>query len=106
MKNLIAVFKNKLLLLMMVFTLSASVDVVYAQSYALKISSISQIESTAKEGSDAVKSIALYVVGAVLAIGLIFVIYALATSNPKAKEYLIGWIIAVIVILIAGMIIK
>ena len=38
-------------------------------------------------------------------IALVFVIYALATNNPHAKEYLLGWIIAVAVIMVAFLII-
>jgi hypothetical protein len=42
---------------------------------------------------------------AVLGIALVFVIYSLATNNPHAKEYLLGWIIAVVVIMVAFLII-
>lgn len=79
-------------------------EVVEAQS-ALKISSLSDVESKAQEGSDTILNIAKYVLGAVLAIALVFVIYALATNNPHAKEYLLGWIIAVAVIMVAFLII-
>lgn len=40
-----------------------------------------------------------------VAIGFVFVVYTLKTSNPHAKEYLIGWIIAAIVVVIAWLII-
>jgi len=44
-------------------------------------------------------------VGAVLAVGLVFVVYQLANGKPNASKYLISWIIAVIVALgIMGMI--
>ena len=78
-------------------------QVVEAQS-ALKISSLSD-ESKAQEGSDTILNIAKYVLAAVLGIALVFVIYSLATNNPHAKEYLLGWIIAVAVIMVAFLII-
>lgn len=79
-------------------------QVVEAQS-SLKISSLSDVESKAKEGSDTILNIAKYVLAAVLGIALVFVIYSLATNNPHAKEYLLGWIIAVAVIMVAFLII-
>ena len=79
-------------------------QVVEAQS-ALKISSLSDVESKAQEGSDTILNIAKYVLAAVLGIALVFVIYSLATNNPHAKEYLLGWIIAVAVIMVAFLII-
>ena len=45
------------------------------------------------------------ILAAVLGIALVFVIYSLATNNPHAKEYLLGWIIAVVVIMVAFLII-
>lgn len=71
----------------------------------IKISSLSEVTAKAKEGSDTITDIAKYVLGAVLAISLVFVIYALATNNPHGKEYLLGWIIAVIVIMVGYLII-
>lgn len=76
-----------------------------AQGGGLKISSLSEVESKAKEGSDTVTNIAKYVLGGVLAVSLVFVIYALATNNPHGKEYLLGWIVAVIVIMVGFLII-
>lgn len=76
-----------------------------AQGGALKISSLADVESKAQEGSDTILNVAKYVLAAVLGIALVFVIYALATNNPHAKEYLLGWIIAVIVIMVAFLII-
>ena len=46
-----------------------------------------------------------FILAAVLGIALVFVIYSLATNNPHAKEYLLGWIIAVVVIMVAFLII-
>lgn len=75
-----------------------------AQS-ALKISSLSEVTDTAKEGSDTILNVAKYVLASVLGIALIFVIYSLATNNPKSKEYLLGWIVSVVVIMVAFLII-
>lgn len=75
-----------------------------AQS-ALKISSLSDVTDTAKEGADTVLNVAKYILAAVLGIALVFVIYALATNNPHGKEYLLGWIVAVVVIMVAFLII-
>ena len=69
----------------------------YAQ---LKISSVSEIENKAKEGADTIVNIAKYVMGAILAIGAIGLIYAMVTDNPKKREFLVGYIVAVILILI------
>lgn len=59
----------------------------------------------AKEGADTILDVAKYILAAVLGIALVFVIYSLATNNPHAKEYLLGWIIAVVVIMVAFLII-
>ena len=71
----------------------------------LKISSLSEVTDTAKEGADTILDVAKYILAAVLGIALVFVIYSLATNNPHAKEYLLGWIIAVVVIMVAFLII-
>lgn len=71
----------------------------------LKIQSLSEVQSTAEEGANTILEVAKYVLAAVLAVALIFVIYALATNNPHAKDYLLGWVIAVVVIMIAFLII-
>lgn len=65
-----------------------------------KISSLSEIESQAKSGIDTIINISKYAIGGVMAIALIFIIYAMATNNPKGKDYLIGWVVALIVYLI------
>jgi hypothetical protein len=71
----------------------------------LKIQSLAEVQSTAEDGANTILEVAKYVLAAVLAVALIFVIYALATNNPHAKDYLLGWIIAVVVIMIAFLII-
>lgn len=97
---------QRLLMILGLFMLTLVVfpEVADAQS-SLKISSLADVEAKAKEGSDTLTNIAKYVLGAVLAIALIFVIYALATNNPHGKEYLLGWVIAAAVIMVAFLII-
>ncbi|MCO7112873.1 hypothetical protein NIB75_11125 [Bacteroides uniformis] len=68
---------------------------------ASKINSLSEVTDKAKEGADTILDVAKYILAAVLGIALVFVIYSLATNNPHAKEYLLGWIIAVVVIMVA-----
>lgn len=79
-------------------------EIVDAQG-GIKITSLSEIESKAKEGSDTALNIAKYVTATVMGIALVFVAYALATNNPHGKDYLIGWIVALVVILVAFMVI-
>ena len=75
------------------FTLLGTAQVAEAQS-GLKINSLSEVTDKAKEGADTILDVAKYILAAVLGIALVFVIYSLATNNPHAKEYLLGWIIA------------
>ncbi|TYK32827.1 hypothetical protein [Bacteroides pyogenes] len=98
----------KMYILFGFFCLSSSFipQVTYAQSGGgLKITSLSEVENKAKEGSDTVLKVAKYVLAAVLGVALIFVIYALATNQPHAKDFLLGWIVAVVVIMVAFLII-
>ncbi|MCQ2208706.1 MAG: hypothetical protein MJZ34_00270 [Paludibacteraceae bacterium] len=83
------------------FLTCSSVMAVAMANAQLKIGSVSDMNNQVKDASSAVVTMAQYVVAAVLGVALIFVIYALATSSQRAKEYLIGWIIAVVVCLIA-----
>lgn len=72
-----------------------------ATAQGIKISSLSELESKAKEGTDSVVNIAKYGIGGVFAVALVFVIYSIATNQPHAKEYGIGWIVAFIFYLVA-----
>ena len=89
--------------LMFLPPIEATIDL-EAQS-GLMISCLSEVTDTAKEGADTILDVAKYILAAVLGIALVFVIYSLATNNPHAKEYLLGWIIAVVVIMVAFLII-
>ena len=46
-------------------------------------------------------NIAKYGIGGVFAVALVFVIYSIATNQPHAKEYGVGWIVAFIFYLVA-----
>lgn len=104
--NFVTVHK-KLFMILELFALTFIVvpEIANAQTGSIKISSLSDVEAKAEEGSNTILNIAKYVLGAVLGVALIFVIYALATNQPHAKEYLLGWIIAVAVIMVAFLII-
>lgn len=91
--------------LSLMFLLMVAVPIEIEAQSGLKISSLSEVTDTAKEGADTILDVAKYILAAVLGIALVFVIYSLATNNPHAKEYLLGWIIAVVVIMVAFLII-
>jgi uncharacterized BrkB/YihY/UPF0761 family membrane protein len=108
MKKLATISSRRIIILSGVFVLLFVLPLAigsYVEAQGLKISSVSEVENKAKESTDSIINIAKYVVSSALAIGLIFVVYAMATSNPHAKEYLIGWVIAVVVVVIAWLII-
>ncbi|WP_229115831.1 hypothetical protein [Bacteroides ovatus] len=71
----------------------------------LKIQSLQDVEDKAKEGSDTIVNIGKYVLGAVLIVTLVYVIYAVSSNQPHAKEMAFGWIIAVIIIMVAFLIV-
>lgn len=99
----LSIYKRLLMVLgLFMLTMVVFPEVTHAQTTsALKISSLADVESKAKEGSDTMKNLGIYVVGAVLGIALVGVIYALSMNNPHGKEYLLGWIVAVVVYLVA-----
>lgn len=71
----------------------------------LKIQSLQDVEDKAKEGSDTIVNIGKYILGAVLIVTLVYVIYAVSSNQPHAKEMAFGWIIAVIIIMVAFLIV-
>lgn len=104
--NFVTVHKKHIMILgLFALTFIVVPEIANAQTGSIKISSLSDVEAKAEEGSNTILNIAKYVLGAVLGVALIFVIYALATNQPHAKEYLLGWIIAVAVIMVAFLII-
>lgn len=80
-------------------------EVTYAQTSSLKITDLGEVEEKIKQGSDTVSNSGKYIIGAILALSLLFVVWALATNNPHSKDYAIGWGIAVVVTLVAWMIV-
>lgn len=70
--------------------LSASVLLPFISAAQIKIKSLSELESGAKEAADTMQNMSLYLCGAGIAIAVIFVIYVVATNHPKAKEYVIA----------------
>lgn len=70
--------------LMFLFMITAPVEI-EAQS-GLKISSLSEVTDTAKEGADTILDVAKYILAAVLGIALVFVIYSLATNTRMPRN--------------------
>lgn len=98
---------NKRMLVIMGLVLLTSVvfPIVAEAQGGLKISSLADVEEKAKEGSDTIVNIGKYVLGAVLIVTLVYVIYAVSSNQPHAKEMAFGWIIAVIIIMVAFLIV-
>lgn len=94
--------KNLFKKLMPTFLAASMPTVSFCQ---LKIQDLSSIKTEAEKGADATKEIALYFIGSVLVIALIFVVWEVASGKPNAKEHVIGWFIAVILVIIAGIIV-
>ncbi len=67
----------------------------------IKVNSLTDLESKTKEGVDSIVNMTKYAIGGVLGVALVFVIYAIASNQPHAKEYAIGWVIAVAFYLVA-----
>jgi mannose/fructose/N-acetylgalactosamine-specific phosphotransferase system component IID len=56
---------------------------------------LNQIETQSTQLVTVIWNVAKLVIGLVLLISLIFVVWMLSQNHPKAKEALIGWIVAV-----------
>lgn len=67
----------------------------------IKLKGISELKSQTDEAGESITEIVLNVIGAALAISLLFVIYAIASNHPKAKEYGISWVVALVIYLVA-----
>lgn len=82
--------------------LTAMATIISATSYAeIKLKGISELKSQTDEAGNSLTEIVLNVIGAALAISLLFVIYAIASNHPKAKEYGISWVVALVIYLVA-----
>lgn len=79
---------------------SASVAVALASGEELfaqgKVPDITKIKGEVEKSGKTIIDIVAIVLGVVLALGLIWVIYAVATNHPKAKESVIAWLVAAI----------
>lgn len=99
MRNLKMSFAKILLVFMGCMMLTVLVPI---ESHAqVKINDISQVTGEVQKASTAMADMAKYIIGAVLFIALIGVIYMVASSHPKSKEAVIGWIAAIVVYIIA-----
>ena len=103
--SFIAIHRRFLMILGLVLLTSLVFPIVADAQGGLKISSLSDVEEKAKEGSDTIVNIGKYVLGAVLIVTLVYVIYAVSSNQPHAKEMAFGWIIAVIIIMVAFLIV-
>lgn len=99
MKKLKSIIAAKLLVLFGVMFLTFAMP---NESFGqVKIKSITEMDGQIKSASTALKDWSKYIIGAVLLIALIGVIYMVATSHPKSKEAVIGWIVAIVIYTIA-----
>ena len=104
--SFMVIHKRVLMILGLVLLTSILFPIVAnADGGGLKISSLSEVEEKAKEGSDTIVNIGKYILGAVLIVTLVYVIYAVSSNQPHAKEMAFGWIIAVIIIMVAFLIV-
>lgn len=97
--------KRVIMILGLVLLTSVILPIAADAQGGMKISSLSEVEDKAKEGSDTIVNIGKYVLAAVLIVTLVYVIYAVSSNQPHAKEMAFGWIIAVIIIMVAFLIV-
>ncbi len=103
--SFLVIHKRFLMILGLVLLTSLILPEVADAQGGLKIQSLQDVEEKAKEGSDTIVNIGKYVLGAVLIVTLVYVIYAVSSNQPHAKEMAFGWIIAVIIIMVAFLIV-
>lgn len=58
---------------------------------------LSQVADEVEDATADIRTIVNYVLGSVVLLGLIWVIYAVVTNHPKARESVIGLLIAIAV---------
>lgn len=101
MKKVKALLSSRtVLMLLMFFTISVATPVATMAQKELNIT-MDQLNDKVGEASEGMAKMAKTIIGAVLFIALIGVIYMVASSHPKSKEAVIGWIVAVIIYIIA-----
>lgn len=103
--SFMAIHKRFLMILGLVLLTSLVFPVVADAQGGLKIQSLQDVQDKAQEGSDTIVNIGKYVLSAVLIVTLIYVIYAVSSNQPHAKEMAFGWIISVIIIMVAFLIV-
>ncbi|MCQ2208704.1 MAG: hypothetical protein MJZ34_00260 [Paludibacteraceae bacterium] len=64
--------------------------------YTLASQGLNTLKNDLDADSSSITESGQYIACAILAIGLIYVVWSLATGKPHGKELLIGWIVAVI----------
>lgn len=67
----------------------------------IKMKDLDELKEGAKQASDTIQEVALYLNAGGIAIALFFCVYFVATSHPKAKEYVIAIIAGLTIYLIA-----
>ena len=60
------------------------------------LAGLAEVQQKATETTTAGYSLGQAVFGTMLVIALVFIVYALATNKPHAKEYLIAWIVVLV----------
>lgn len=58
------------------------------------------VETQVRDATTSIRTIVQYILYACMIIALIHVIYSVATSNPKMKDIIIAWAVALIVLTI------
>ena len=68
---------------------------------APKATDINGVQTAVQNSATSMIQMAKYIIGAVLFIALIGVVYMVASNHPKSKEAIIGWVVALVVYIIA-----
>jgi len=89
--------KNKYQLVLFTLLVLSTVYVIAQPSGSGGAQIMGAIETEAQTVANSTKTIVNYILGAVCAIGLIGVIWTQLTDNPKKKEAIIGFFVALII---------
>ena len=94
--------KSKVLLVLAIFlflNVWPAIETSFGQ--APTATNIQGVQSQVQSSANGIIQMVKYVIGAVLFVALVTVVYMVATNHPKSKEYIIGWIVALVVYIIA-----
>lgn len=80
---------------------TASVVLMTPLMAQIKLKNLDELKEGAKAAADTLQQISMYLNVAGLAIALVFCIYFVATSHPKAKEYVMAIFCALAIYLLA-----